>query len=218
MKISVIFALTISFLIGCATTLEERYDEYENSIQIGNKIIRINKDFRYAGNLSSTHDKEYLDGPSYSTKMVFGEHFFMHNNADGKIDKTIIIYTYTLTKVGDYWREEVNFKKSKQYLSHMHLGSTKINNKKCACVVKKWPYIGERYVKFARGKGYEFDKSKHCIIEAKIGKTISRSTIMHVSYLEGSDSCESIRNEEGQNSEIIQTMLSKFQSHVNIKW
>jgi hypothetical protein len=218
MKTPLIIPLVISFLIGCATTQKEQYDEYENSIHIGNKIIRINKDFKYVGNLSTTIEKEYLDGPTGSSKMVSGEHFFINVNPNDKIDKVIIVYSYTLKKPGDYWRGEVNYKNSKKYQSHMHLGNIEINNSKCACVVKKWPYVGERYVKFVKEKGYEFDRSKHCIIETKIGKTISRSTIIHVSYLEGIDSCQSIRNVEKENTKIVQKMFSKLQSNVNIKW
>ena len=221
MKKLLIILLILLFITSCAgsqMSSSGQYIEYENAIQIGNKIIRINKDFKYAGNLSTSHDLEYLDGPPGTAQMETGEHFFMNVNPNNKIDKTIIVYSYTLEKQGDYWRGEVDFKKIKNYKAHMHAGYTEINNTKCACVVKKWPYIGERYVKFAKEKGYEFDVSKHCLIETKIGKTISRSTKIHVSYLEAIDNCQGIRNVEGEDPALVRKMFSKLQSNMNIEW
>jgi hypothetical protein len=218
MKTLVIISFVISFIIGCTTIQKEQYDEYENSIHIGNRIITINKNFQYIGNLSTIRKLDYLDAATDFTKMERGEHFFINLNPNDKIDRFIIVYSYTLKKPGDYWRGEIDFKKSKEYKLHMHLGKIEINNSKCACVVKKWPYIGEKYMKFVTQKGYEFDQSKHCIIETKIGKTISRSTIIHVSYLEGIDNCKNIKNEEGENLKIVKKMFSRLQSNVNIKW
>ena len=127
-------------------------------------------------------------------------------------------FSFGAQQSGPNRSKEVNFKNSKNYQSRLHLGKIEINNTNCACVVKKWPYIGENYMKFVANKGYEFDQSKHCIIETKIGKTISRSTIIHVSYFECIDGCPNIKNAEGENLEIVQKMFSKLQSNVNIKW
>lgn len=218
MKTLVIISLAISFLIGCTTFQKEQYDEYENSIHIGDRIIRINENFQYIGNLSTDFEKEYLDGPSGSAQIKRGEYFFINVNQNDKISKYIIVYSFTLKKPGDYWRGEVSFENSKNYKTRIHLGKIQINGKKCSCVVKKWPYAGERYVKFVKEKGYEFDHSKHCLIETKFGKTLGRSTIVNVSYFEKKDSCQNIRNVEGENSNIVQEMFSKLQSNVNIKW
>ena len=99
----------------------------------------------------------------------------------------------------------------------MHMGHLEIDNIKCPCVVKKWPTVGERYNNFAKEKGFEFDDSKRCLVEAKIGKTIGKYTMIAVSYLEGIDNCGDVRNIEDENPKIIREMLDKLQSIVNIK-
>ena len=211
-----IIALTISFLAGCAATQKGQFDEYDNSIHIGNKIIQINKEFKYIGDLRTSQSKEYTDGVGSGT-IRSEEHFFMHLNIKNKIDKFVIIYSHTLKDPHAYWRGESDFSNVKNYKSHMHMGRMEINKIKCACVVKKWPSVGKRYTKYAKEKGYEFDMSKGCLIETKIGKTIGKSTMIAVSYLEGIDNCENVRNIEGENPKIIQDMLSKLRTNVNMK-
>jgi hypothetical protein len=218
MKKRVIIPLAIMFLIGCTTIYKEQYDEYENSIHIGNNITRIDKDFKYIGNLSLIRDYEILDGTTPTAPLESSEHFFINVNPNNKIDKFIVVYSYIAKDPTTQWRGEVDYKMGKTYQSRMHLGTIKVNDTQCASVVKKWSYAGERYVKFAKEKGYEFDQSKHCLIESRIGKTTGRSTIMHVSYFESLDSCQNIRNVENENSKIVQEMFSKLQSNVNIKW
>ena len=216
MKTLVLIALTISFLTGCATNQKGQYDEYDNSIHIGNKIVQINKEFKYIGDLSTSQSKEYLDGVG-SANIKFEEHFFMHLNIKNKIDNGVIVYSYKITNPHAYWRGEFDFSNVKIYKSHMHMGLMEINKIKCACVVKKWPHVGKRYAKYAKEKGYDFDTTKGCLIEAKIGKTIGSSTAMTVSYLEGIDNCENVRNIVGENPEIVQEMLSKLQTNVSMK-
>jgi len=168
------------------------------------------------GDLSTSKSKEYTDGVG-STNIRREEHFFIHLNIKNKIDKGVIIFSYRLTEPHAYWRGESDFSNVKDYKSHMQTGHMEINKIKCACVVKKWPYVGKRYTKYAKEKGYEFDMSKGCLIETKIGKTIGRSTMIAVSYLEGIDNCENVRNIEGENPKIIQGMLSKLRTNVNMK-
>jgi len=99
----------------------------------------------------------------------------------------------------------------------MHLGHLKINDTNCPCVVKKWPNLKKRYTKYAKEKGYEFDMSKGCLIEAKNGKTIGKYTMIAVSYLEGINNCENVINIDGKNPKIIQDMLSKLRTNINMK-
>lgn len=218
MKTLVIISFTILLLIGCATSPKEQYDEYGNAIHLGDRYIQINKEFKYVGNLSTSFKKESIDGQlNTPANIMFDEHFFMHLNARNKIDKGLIVYSYKIKDHRTYWREEMNFSDAKNYQSRMHIGHLEINNIKCPCVVKKWTSVGERYVKFAKEKGYEFDMSKNCLIEAKIGKNISRSQLIAVSYLEGIDKCENVRNIEGENPDVVSEMLDKLNSYVNIR-
>ena len=135
MKTLAMVALTISFLTGCATIQKGQYDEYDNSIHFENKIIQISKEFKYIGDLSTSHIEEYLDGVG-SANIRSEEHFFMHLNVKNKIDKGVIIYSYKITNPHAYWRGEFDFSNVKIYKSHMHIGYMEINKIKCACVVK----------------------------------------------------------------------------------
>lgn len=116
-----------------------------------------------------------------------------------------------------YWRNEADFSRDKNYKSNMYMGHLEINHISYPCLVKKWPYVGEKYSKYAKEQGYELDMSKGCLIETKIGKNIGRYTMIAVSYFEGIDNCENVNNIDGENPKIIQDMLSKFQINVNIK-
>lgn len=37
------------------------------------------------------------------------------------------------------------------------MGQMEINKIKCACVVKKWLYVGKRFTKYAKEIGYEYE-------------------------------------------------------------
>ena len=58
--------------------------------------------------------------------------------------------------------------------------------------------------------------SKSCLIEAKIGKTISRSTMIAMSYLEGIDNCKNIRNIEYKSFKETTPKVSKNRSIDNL--
>lgn len=217
MKKIVIIVLVISCIIGCTTTPKNPYDEYENSISTGNKVIQINKEFQYIGNIRTSKKLDSINFEAKQKNLEKKEHFFIHLNNQNKIDKCVIVYSFTLTNPQQYWRKEADFSKDKNYKANMYMGHLEINNTKCPCVVKKWPRIGKRYTEYAKEQGYEFDMSKGCLVEAKIGKTIGRYTMIAVSYIEGFDNCTELRNIDGENTKIIENMLSKLQTNVNMK-
>lgn len=217
MKKIAVIVLVFPFIFGCATTPKNPYDEYDNSISTGNKVIQINKEFRYIGDIRTSKKADSIDFEAKQKNLEIREHFFIHLNNKNIIDKGVIVYSFKITNHQQYWRNEADFSKDKNYKSNMYLGHLEINNTNCPCVVKKWPNVGKKYTKYAKERGYEFDTSKGCLIEAKIGKNIGRYTMIAVSYLEGIDNCENVRNTDGENSKIIQDMLSKIRANVNMK-
>jgi len=217
MKKVAVIVLVFSFFFGCATTPKKPYDEYDNSISTGNKVIQINKEFKYIGDIRTSKKLDYLDSEAKQKNLEIKEHLFIHLNNDNKVDKGVIVSSFMLTNVQSYWRNEADFSEDKNYKSNMYLGHLEINNTNCPCVVKKWANVGKKYTKYAEEQGYEFDMSKGCLIEAKIGKTIGKYTMIAVSYFEGINNCENIRNIDGDNPKIIQDMLSKLRTNINMK-
>ena len=192
MKKLLIATVWFLLMVGCglstANKIQITEDSQFNYIMLGDYDLRIDKQFKFIGEIVKTVHGENIDDPKGTTFKTTRYLFVDESNGNDKVRKVVILFDYQMKDPHHYFMSEPNYKRTNDTFN---LGRTKLGTIDVAYRSIKVTKIAQDVLDFGKSKGYTMAQSENRYgTGIQYAKVIGASRQIVILYAEGSEDHE----------------------------